>query len=263
MTARLPPPSKILQLRGAKLTRAVEALEPGNVQWATAIGQSNNTRRNRVLVIGARGLGGGVPGARGEAEEADEEGCLTRSRIPAQPAPRAEAQPHAGAAQAVSGGAPEGARASRVECFLRHVSPEPTSGCWLWVGSLSKGRGYGQFNLAGRPTTAHRAAWILFQGPVPAAALVCHRCDNRACVNPEHLFLGTAQDNTDDMFKKGRERPPRGEACGTAKLSAPDVLAMRRLRLGGLTYAEIAAAYGVHPVTAMRAIKGEQWGHLL
>lgn len=88
-----------------------------------------------------------------------------------------------------------------------------TAGCWEWTGSCSRegrngsrrGAGYGNFMVTWKSiVSAHRYSWELANGPVPPGMFVCHRCDNPACVRPEHLFLGTAKDNTQDMLTKGR-----------------------------------------------------------
>lgn len=87
---------------------------------------------------------------------------------------------------------------------IEHYSiPEPNSGCYLWLAGITS-RGYGQIGHEGRMLTAHRAAWTAFNGPVPVGLMVLHRCDNRPCVSPTHLYLGTHADNMDDMVRRRR-----------------------------------------------------------
>lgn len=86
-----------------------------------------------------------------------------------------------------------------------HILPEPNSGCWLWTGRYAR-NGYGTYGggRSGERISAHRLAWQEANGPVPDGLQVLHRCDVRGCVNVDHLFLGTAKDNTRDMMAKGR-----------------------------------------------------------
>lgn len=130
-----------------------------------------------------------------------------------------------------------------------------TPGCWIWQGS-KRHNGYGQVFYNGRPERSHRVSWIMHHGPIPSGKWVLHRCDNRSCVNPAHLFLGTAADNTADMLRKKRHRssPKRGEQNNFAKLSDAQVRALRRMyvprknRKSGKTYLsgkEVSKRFGI------------------
>ena len=94
--------------------------------------------------------------------------------------------------------------------FEQSFVPVTESGCWLWIKAVldcSKFDGnlaYGRFSLRGRTHYAHRMAWFLYRGAIPSGKMVCHKCDVPTCVNPDHLFLGTALDNVRDMLRKGR-----------------------------------------------------------
>ena len=97
--------------------------------------------------------------------------------------------------------------------------------CWNWTASIRTG-GYGQIAWRGRPIGAHRASWFIHNGPIPEGLDVLHKCDNRRCVRPGHLFLGTNDDNNADREKKGRTA--WGEALPQSKLSAQDVKYIRK-----------------------------------
>lgn len=95
------------------------------------------------------------------------------------------------------------------ERIVTYSHVEPNTGCWLWLGSV-RTDGYGTVYVRrnGRPVNyaAHRASYTLWRGPIPDGLFVCHKCDTKLCVNPDHFFLGTAADNAADMVAKGRAR---------------------------------------------------------
>lgn len=121
----------------------------------------------------------------------------------------------------------------------------------LIIGSRSDGNR--------RSVSAHRLAYELEYGEIPEGKIICHSCDNRACINVAHLWVGTRQDNVDDRERKGRNNPPKGESHAKAKLTETQVLSARRLRTKGYTYQSIADRFGVAKKTILTVIKGETW----
>jgi hypothetical protein len=152
------------------------------------------------------------------------------------------------------------------ERFRKKVQ-EADSGCWEWTGHRFPA-GYGQFWLNGRDVYAHRAAYELFVGPIPARALICHHCDNRCCVNPAHLYAGDVRSNARDAVARGRLRgrfsgnPARGEAHYAAKLDADAVRRLRSERERGKSYARLGSEFGVSTGVARRIATRASWKHV-
>jgi hypothetical protein len=142
------------------------------------------------------------------------------------------------------------------EVFETKFTPEPNTGCWLWDGFLSP-RGYGKVLHNKKRWRAHRLAYALYIGEIPEGFFVCHKCDNPTCVNPQHLFLGTAQDNMDDMVTK--ERSMRGTAHHKSKITESDVL---KIRADKRSQQAIADEYGLSQ-TGVGLIKNRiNWRHV-
>lgn len=147
------------------------------------------------------------------------------------------------------------------ERFWSHVNK--TDGCWEWTASL-RGSGYGQFRVAvgTSPVRAHRFVWTLTYGAIPDGLFVCHHCDNRKCVRPDHLFLGTSQHNVADMFRKDRQSGV-DRRRGQAKLTPKSVIEIREVyAAGGESARQLAERYGVHFTTIIRAVSHKHWAEL-
>ena len=144
--------------------------------------------------------------------------------------------------------------------FWARVRKGDGDSCWEWTGKLMP-NGYGVIRWFRRTTSPHRVSYGMAFGP-PGEKLVCHRCDNRKCVRPGHLFLGTAADNIADMIAKGRNRPPRGELSGRTNLSNGDILRMRVLANDGVMQKELAVRYGISPKQVSVIVTGKQWAHV-
>lgn len=141
------------------------------------------------------------------------------------------------------------------EKIVARTSPDPNSGCWLWVGCFSRD-GYGEIKVKRASYLAHRLAWVAAGKSDPGVLHVLHHCDNRACVNPDHLFLGTNLDNVRDRQRKGRGLNLDGEKNGRAKLTSAAVAHIRRREMKAKDY---AALYGVGSSTICMIWSGRNW----
>lgn len=152
------------------------------------------------------------------------------------------------------------------ERFWPKVDKRGPDECWLWLATRDA-NGYGSFDHA----RAHRVAWALKHGAIPDGLLVCHRCDNPPCVNPDHLFVGTSADNMADMWSKGRGRNgvrthpeacARGERHGSARLTESDVREIRTRCAAGESMVAIAHEKGVARTTVWKVRARRTWKHV-
>ena len=141
---------------------------------------------------------------------------------------------------------------------IKSKSTIQPNGCWLWFGHIDK-YGYGSLKVGRKTKTAHRTSFETFVGPVEAGASVLHRCDNRACVNPDHLFIGDQRENIRDMMAKGRKAQQKGAANSGAKLSDDQVIAIRG---DTRAQAEIGKDYGITQSLVSYIKSRRLWGHL-
>jgi hypothetical protein len=131
--------------------------------------------------------------------------------------------------------------------FFTYVSIGRGDQCWEWTGA--KAEGYGHLTIGKKQVRAHRWIYEYNKGPIPKGMQVCHACDNRACVNPDHLFLGTNSDNQRDASKKGLRG---GQVLGPAHVPLA-----KSLRKQGLSYRQIGEKLGVTTMTAHRFLTRE------
>jgi hypothetical protein len=139
-----------------------------------------------------------------------------------------------------------------------HTIPEPNSGCLLWLKCVGN-NGYGNIRIAKRTWTTHRLAWHAAFGPIPDGMHVCHKCDVRSCLNPNHLFIGTNADNVADMVAKGRVQRAKGSQSSGAVLTEDVVLAIRAAKG---TNRAIAKRFGVFHTTIGAIRRRETWKHV-
>lgn len=156
-----------------------------------------------------------------------------------------------------------------IDRFIQKVKENSETGCWEWQLSIAK-NGYGYIGINRKNKLAHREAWKLVNGEIPWGIFVCHHCDNRKCVNPSHLFLGTNADNVADMVQKQRTRSGenhphwgksinKGEANGNSILNPEKVKEIWNLRGQGWSQQKIANHLGIGQMTVCRVLRKETY----
>ena len=132
--------------------------------------------------------------------------------------------------------------------------------CFVIINRRPNKKGYFQINRNYKIMKIHRYIWEECFGNIPQKMCVCHKCDNPGCINPEHLFLGTIQENNIDKIKKGRQI--RGEKIGAAKLKKTNVIQIRKEYVLGLSQKELSKKYNVHKSTIHGIVTMKTWKHL-
>ena len=157
-----------------------------------------------------------------------------------------------------------------VDRVLEKIVRIPFSGCWVFMGATN-GFGYGIVGTGGRGAPndrAHRITYRHFCGEIPSGMFVCHRCDVPSCCNPDHLFLGTNQDNVRDMISKGRNSPPPrnrhvvGSVHPGSKLTEDQVVHIREAYSRGVKQKDLAQQYGVVHQTISKVVNNRRFKHV-
>ena len=143
--------------------------------------------------------------------------------------------------------------------FWPRVHRHGSRGCWVWTGTRSS-CGYGRIISKGKRIKVHRMMYEAFVGSIPLEMFVCHSCDNRACCNPKHLFLGTQLDNMRDCVKKDRHN--RGSRNCNAKLNEESIKHIRELASTGMTGKQIAEIFGVSNARIYEILNDHAWRHV-
>lgn len=139
------------------------------------------------------------------------------------------------------------------------------TGCWEWKMNFTRG-GYGSFFYMGKIQRAHRVSYFLHKGEIRDGFVVCHKCDNPKCVNPDHLFVGTYSDNNKDKVLKGRHAKSNPKIAGIlnkiSKLTDDDVVKIRNLASSGISKAEIGRIFNIRDSHVCKIVSRQSWRHV-
>jgi hypothetical protein len=144
------------------------------------------------------------------------------------------------------------------QAFWSRVEKREPTECWLWRGTTTEG--YGRFYFNNRAFVAHRISYQIAYGDIAPGLLVCHKCDNRPCVNPYHLFVGSPRQNSMDMVSKNRQT--WGERNPSAKLTTEQVLEIRNLNKDTINKSAVARQYGISRKMLRNILSHVNWRHL-
>lgn len=148
-----------------------------------------------------------------------------------------------------------------LERLMARVKKNEKTGCWEYTGSLN-GKGYGVLSINKTSVKAHRVSYEEFVGRIPGDLFVLHKCDNRKCVNPKHLFLGTHIENMQDMVRKGRSLRKPGSKQPNSKLKESDISTIRSRLSSGESSKDISVSYSVTRTTISRIKNNKAWTHV-
>jgi hypothetical protein len=148
---------------------------------------------------------------------------------------------------------------STPEEYIKAKSKIDEKGCWLWTGHISKRSGYCISKFRHIQQSAHRFSYKTFKGNIPKGLCICHICDVKHCVNPDHLFIGTHSDNIQDCIKKSRFNPPKGERSASTKLTNENIYEIRNLHNQGIKQKDLAKRFDISNGAISCIINNKTW----